>query len=83
MAGDCLIAGSGVFLYCRIAIWNQSRLTLPSLPAFPEMILLTVFTPTSALQFPCGYATDVSRWCPVLQERGGCGRGELRPAIRC
>ena len=63
MAGDVLVVGSGVFLYCRIASWNASTSMMPSCPTLPVINLLIVLTPTSALQLLCGNATELSRWC--------------------
>ena len=70
MAGDILVVGSGVFLYCRIASWNASMSMAPSLPTLPVINLLTVLTPTSALQLLCGNATELSRWCSVGHQGG-------------
>ena len=50
IAGDTLVSLSGQFLYCRIARWNESTSRSPLGPVLSVIILLTVFTPTSALQ---------------------------------
>ena len=63
MAGEIFVMGSGVLRYCRIAGWNVSMLMAPSFPILPVINLLTVLTPTSALQFLCGNATELTRWC--------------------
>ena len=62
VAGDCLVAGSGVLRYWRMALWNASTSRFPSLPIFPEIRRLTVFTPTSARQLLWGKATELRRW---------------------
>lgn len=53
-AGDCLVKGSGVFLYERIAFWKESLSRSPVLLVLPEISLLTVLTPTSARQLLWG-----------------------------
>ena len=63
MAGDIFVVGSGVFRYWRIAAWNASMLMAPFFPTLPVINLLTVLTPTSALQFLCGNATELRQWC--------------------
>ena len=63
IAGDSLVVGSGVFLYCRMAFWNASMLMSPSFPVLPVINSLMVLTPTSALQLLCGMATELRRWC--------------------
>ena len=62
MAGDIFVVGSVVFLYWRIAFWNASMLTAPSLPTLPVISLLMVLTPTLALQLLCGKATELRQW---------------------
>ena len=52
VAGDCLVAGSGEFLYCRMARCTASTLMLPSAPTLPAMIHFTVLTATSVQQAP-------------------------------
>lgn len=61
-AGDCLVKGSGVFLYCRMAFWNVSVARSPVGPVFPDISLFIVLTPISALQLLCGLATELSLW---------------------
>ena len=63
IAGESLVLGSGVFLYWRIAFWKASMLSGPLRPTLPVMSLLTVFTPTSALQLLWGNATELRRCC--------------------
>ena len=61
MAGDSLVSGSGVFLYCSIARWKASTSSSPLAPVLLVMSLFTVLTPTSARQLLCGKATDDRR----------------------
>ena len=56
IAGDNLVVGSGVFLYCRMAFWNVSMLMSRS-------GCLMVLTPISALQLLCGKVMELRRWC--------------------
>ena len=49
---------SGVFLYCKIARAAALLFIPPSEDKFLWMIHFTAFTPSSALPFDCGYATD-------------------------
>ena len=58
IAGDSVVVGSGQFLYCSIARWNESVSISPLGPVLSVIILLTVFTPISALQLLWGKATD-------------------------
>ena len=59
-AGDCLVEGSGVFLYWRMACWKALMFRSPYVPTLPEMSRLVVFTAISARQLPCGKATELS-----------------------
>ena len=63
MAGDSLVSGSGVFLYCRIALWRALVSSPPPGNVLEQIKRLTVFTPTSALQLECGNATEDFLWC--------------------
>ena len=62
IASERRVSGSGVFLYVRIARVKESVFSVPHGPVFERIILLTVFTPTSARQFECGKATDDFLW---------------------
>ena len=53
-AGDCFVEGSGLFRYWSITFWNASIERSPSVPVFPAISLLMVFTPISALQLLWG-----------------------------
>ena len=57
--GLSLMYGSGVFLYYNnaFATWSES---IPPWCDTSLIILLTVFTPKSALFFDCGYSADDS-----------------------
>ena len=63
MTGKILVAGSGVFLYWRMASWNASMLIAPSFLTLPVINLLMILTPISALQLLWGNATELRRWC--------------------
>ena len=62
IAGDNVVAGSGVFLYWRIAHCTASRSTSspPLGPVLLVRIRFMILTPSSALQLLCGKATDDS-----------------------
>ena len=62
IAGDIRVAGSGVFRYCRIALWKASESRLPLAVTLPVSRRFIVFTPTSALQLLWGNATELRRW---------------------
>ena len=51
-----------------MARWNASVFRDPLGPVLPASIRLTVFTPTSALQLLCGFATPLKR-CSTPQLR--------------
>ena len=51
-----------------MARWNASVFRDPPGPVLPASIRLTVFTPTSALQLLCGFATLLKR-CSTPQLR--------------
>ncbi len=63
IAGEILVTGSGVFLYCRMARWTASVSRSPFSPVLSVMRRFIVFTPISALQLLWGNATDDRRWC--------------------
>ena len=71
IAGESLVDWSGVFLYCRMACWNESVLRAPSFPMLPVISRLTVFTPISARQLLWGKATELRRWW-IPQSRRNC-----------
>ena len=52
MAGENLVALSGVFLYCNMARWNLSVARPPCGFVLSIIIPLIVLTPTSAQQLP-------------------------------
>ena len=88
IAGDNLVAGSGVFLYWRIARCTASTSSPPLGPVLLVRIRFMILAPSSALQLLCGKATDDSRWwtpyvCPG--SLGGCLIGildhHLRPVL--
>ena len=62
IAGDNLVAGSGIFLYWRIARCTASMSSPPLGPVLLVRIRFMILTPISALQLQCGKATDDSRW---------------------
>ena len=53
---------SGVFWYCRMALWNLSVSSEPSEAELSVRRRLTVLTPISALQLLCGNAVEDSLW---------------------
>ena len=61
MAGDIRVAGSGVFLYCRTALWKASESRLPFAVTLPVSRRFIVLTPTSARQLLWGNATELRR----------------------
>ena len=54
------MSGSGVFLYCKIARESALLFMLPSGGKLLWMIRFAALTPSSALPFNCGYATEDS-----------------------
>ena len=62
VAWDNLVAGSGVFLYWRIADYTVSTSRAPPGPVLLVRILIMVLTPISALQLLGGKATEDSPW---------------------
>merc|ERR1711954_219812 len=50
-AGDILVSGCGVFLYCNMALKNLSLLTVPSASKLSIRILFPLLTPNSAREF--------------------------------
>ena len=63
IAGDSLVAGSGVLRCWRTARWNASVFRLPLADMLPARSLLIDLTPISARQLLCGKATELRRWC--------------------
>ena len=63
IAGDSLVAGSGVLQCWRTARWNASVFRLPLADMLPARSLLIDLTPTSARQLLCGKATELRLWC--------------------
>ena len=68
-AGDNFVSGSGVLRYWRMARCSALVLKLPVGLVLLVISRLTVLTPTSALQFECGNATDNKRWCTPQSSR--------------
>ena len=58
ITGESLVSLSGVLRYWRIARWNISVFRSPLGPVLSISNRFTVFTPISALQLPCGKATE-------------------------
>ena len=70
IAGDNLVARSGVFLYWRIACCTASTSSPPLGPVLLVRLRFMILTPISALQMLCGKATDDSPlWTPHVRRK--------------
>jgi len=69
IAGDNFVSLYGVFLYCKMARWNESVARLSSGFFIINDEALDCLHPTSARQLLYGKATDDKRWCTPSHSR--------------